>query len=116
MGGIARENKMVLMAVGGMPDHVHLLLSLPSTLSVAKSLQLIKGVSSKWIHETFPELRLFRWQQGYASFSIGISDIMRTKAYIENQQEHHKKKDFKAEVIAFLKRHGIKYDERLLFD
>ena len=59
IGGIARENKMKLMAIGGVVDHIHLLVSLPSTLSIAKAMQLVKGGSSKWIHDSFAEHRLF---------------------------------------------------------
>jgi REP element-mobilizing transposase RayT len=62
MGGIARENDMTALMIGGVEDHVHLLLSLPSTLPIAKALQLIKGASSRWIHETFPNHRGFAWQ------------------------------------------------------
>ena len=62
LGGIARENKMKALSIGGVEDHVHLLLSIPSTLSIAKSVQLLKGNSSKWIHETFPNQRPFEWQ------------------------------------------------------
>jgi len=62
LGGIARENKMKALAVGGVEDHVHMLLSVPSTLSIAKAMQLLKGNSSKWIHETFPDKGLLEWQ------------------------------------------------------
>lgn len=79
-------------------------------------MQLIKGNSSKWIHETFSEHRLFEWQKGYGAFSIGISDVQRTIEYINNQPEHHKKMDFKTEFLAFLKKHEIEYDERYIFD
>ena len=72
IGGIARENKIKLLAAGGVDDHIHLLVSMPSTISIAKAMQLIKGGSSKWIHETFPEHRFFEWQEGYGAFSIGI--------------------------------------------
>ena len=116
IGGIARENKIKLLAAGGVDDHVHLLVSMPSTISISKALQLIKGGSSKWIHETFPEHRLFEWQQGYGAFSIGIGDIERTINYINNQAEHHGKMDFKIEFRAFLKKHGIEYDEQYIFD
>lgn len=116
LGGIARENKMKLLAVGGIENHVHLLVSLPSTLSVAKAIQLIKGGSSKWIHDTFPEHRLFQWQEGYGAFSIGISDTQRTVNYINNQAEHHKRQDFKSEFLAFLQKHEIDYEERYVFD
>src|ERR1017187_6361169 len=72
LGGIARQNQMKAIEVGGVEDHVHILLSLPATMAVAKALQLIKGGSSKWIHETFPEQRAFAWQEpnlniGYTS-------------------------------------------------
>jgi len=116
IGGIARENKIKLLAAGGVDDHVHLLVSMPSTISISKAMQLIKGGSSKWIHETFPEHRLFEWQEGYGAFSIGIGDVERTINYINNQVEHHGKMDFKTEFRAFLKKHGIEYDERYIFD
>lgn len=115
LGGIARENKMVALAVGGVEDHIHILLSLPATISVSKAVQLIKGGASKWIHDTFPEQRQFSWQEGYGAFSIGISDVDRTVAYIENQAEHHKKKDFQSEFLSFLKKHKIEYDERYIW-
>ena len=78
LGGIARENKMKALAVGGVADHVHILVSLPGTLSVAKAIQLLKGNSSKWIHETFPKQAFFGWQEGYGAFSIGVSGIEAT--------------------------------------
>ncbi len=99
LGGIARENKMKALAIGGTEDHVHLLLSLPSTLSVAKAMQLIKGGASKWVHDTFPEHDAFAWQEGYGAFSLGIADLSRTIAYIENQAEHHRRRDFKQEFL-----------------
>ena len=111
LGGIARENKMKTLVVGGVQDHVHVLLSIPSTLSVAKSVQLLKGNSSKWIHETFKEHRDFEWQEGYGAFSIGMSGIEDTAKYINNQAEHHRTMTFKEEVEAFLKKHGMDYVE-----
>ncbi len=116
IGGIVRENKMKLLAAGGVEDHVHLLISMPSTIAVSKAMQLVKGGSSKWIHETFSEHRLFQWQEGYGAFSIGISDVERTVKYINTQAEHHAKMDFKTEFLAFLKKHEIEYDTRYIFD
>jgi REP element-mobilizing transposase RayT len=87
LGGIARENKMKALVVGGVEDHVHVLLSIPSTLSVAKSIQLLKGNSSKWIHDTFKEHWDFEWQKGYGAFSIGISGVEDTTKYIQGQAE-----------------------------
>lgn len=116
LGGIARENKMKLLSAGGIADHVHLLVSMPKTFGIAKAMQLIKGGSSKWIHDTFPEHRLFEWQEGYGAFSIGIGERKRTITYIENQPEHHKKRDFKQEFLLFLDRHEIEYSLNQVFD
>ncbi len=114
LGGIARENGMTALAIGGVADHVHLLLSLPATISVAKAMQLLKGNSSKWLHETFPQLRGCGWQEGYAAFSIGVSGIDETQAYIRGQEEHHRTRSFRDEVEAFLRRHGMDYDASML--
>ena len=115
MGGIARENKMKALAVGGTADHVHILLVLPSTISIAKAIQLIKGGSSKWLSDAFPALRNFAWQEGYGAFSISVSGIDDTVAYIKAQDEHHRKRTFEEEFLAFLKKHGIAYDERYIW-
>jgi putative transposase len=114
LGGVAREKGMKALAVGGVADHVHILLSLPAPVSVAKAMQLLKGNSSKWIHETFPELQSFAWQEGYAAFSIGVSGVSETDAYIRNQEEHHRTKTYREEVMIFLKRHGLPFDEAML--
>jgi REP element-mobilizing transposase RayT len=115
MGGIARESRMKALIVGGIEDHAHVLLSLPSTLSIAKALQTIKGNSSKWVHDTFPVHAAFEWQEGYGAFSISISDVERTIQYINNQQTHHKGQSFQDELRAFLRKHGIEVDERYLW-
>jgi putative transposase len=116
LGGIARQNKMKAIGIGGVENHVHLLLSLPSTLSVAKALQLIKGGSSKWVHETFPQHRLFGWQEKYGAFSVSVSQLDNTLKYIQGQEEHHRKMTFQEEFLALLKKHRIEYDERYLWD
>src|SRR5262249_6667181 len=115
IGGICRENDMKALAVGGVSDHIHVLLSLPSKLALAKAIQLVKGGSSKWIHDTFPKHRDFEWQEGYGAFSIGISQKDKTIEYIANQKKHHRVKTYEAELIAFLKKHDIEYDERFVF-
>lgn len=115
MGGIAREHKMKALAIGGVADHVHLLLSIPSTLSVAKGIQLIKGGASKWVHDTFPSYRHFEWQEGYGAFSVSISHVQETISYINAQETHHQKRGFKEEFVAFLKKHRIEYDERYVW-
>ena len=107
---------MKAIEVGGRPDHVHLLLSLPSTLSIAKALQLIKGGSSKWVHDTFPEHRCFRWQVKYGAFGVSVSQLDKTIQYIKRQEEHHRKMTFQEEFVALLKKHLIDYEERYLWE
>lgn len=115
MGGIARENNMRALEIGGVEDHVHLLLSIPSTLSIAKAMQLIKGGSSKWVHDTIPAHNNFEWQEGYGAFTVGVSQVPDTKVYIANQREHHRTRTFQEEFIAFLEKHGIEYDPRYVW-
>jgi len=115
MCGIARENGLKVLCIGGTDNHIHILLLLDSTTSIAKAIQLIKGGSSKWIHETFPELRLFSWQEGYGAFSIGISNVDETKKYIENQEKHHKKESFRDEYLKFLRKNNIDFNEKYLW-
>src|SRR5690348_4525505 len=109
LGGLARQNKMTLLMVGGAHDHAHVLLSIPPTLCVAKAIQLLKGNSSKWVHETFKGLWHFEWQEGYGAFSIGVSSVKDTMKYIENQAFHHRKMTFKDELEIFLRKHGMQY-------
>src|SRR5207245_1723257 len=112
LGGIAKTNGMTCLATGGTEDHVHLLLALPSKLPIAKAVQLIKGGASKWVHETCPDLSGFSWQEGYGAFTIGISQVERTRTYIQRQAEHHRVQTFEEEFIQFLTTHGIEYDPR----
>jgi putative transposase len=116
MAGIAKQNGILPKCIGGVADHVHLLLGLPTTMAIAKAIQLIKAGSSGWIHNTFPELRNFAWQQGYGAFSIGVAELPETIHYIERQVEHHRARTFKEEYLAFLKRHGGNLDEKYLWD
>jgi len=114
-GGIAKTNRMKMLTAGGTENHVHLLMS-QSTVFIPKVAQLIKGGSSKWIHDTFPALKHFRWQKGYGAFSINVSHVQGTLAYIERQEEHHREVSFKEEFLSFLKKHNIAYDERYIWD
>jgi putative transposase len=116
LGGIARANKMPALAVGGVADHAHVLLSLPATITISKAIQLLKGNSSKWLHEEFSELRSFSWQEGYGAFTIGMSGVGETKNYITTQAEHHRKKTFQEEFRSFLEKHGLPYDNATLWD
>jgi len=114
LGGIARENGMKALEIGGVADHVHLLLSIPASLAVSKAVQLIKGASSHWLKATFPNMIDFAWQDGYAAFTVSQSQLDDVRAYIRSQPEHHRTKTFVEEYRAFLARHHIEYDERYL--
>ena len=116
MGGIARKNGIQPQIIGGIEDHVHMLVLLPKTLSIAKAIQLIKGGSSKWIHDEFPQLKHFAWQIGYGAFSVSLSNKESVVNYIKRQKEHHRKKTFKKEFIEFLEKYNIEYDERYIWD
>ena len=116
MGGVARENHMTARCIGGVADHMHLLISMPTSLAIAKGIQQIKGASSVWMRETFPEVHGFAWQEGYGAFSVSKSHIDETVAYIEGQDEHHRHKSFQEEYLAFLRKHEIDFDERYLWD
>lgn len=115
LGGIARENEMKALEIGGVADHVHMLISIPPTIPISKAMQLIKGGSSKWIHDTFPDQRLFAWQSKYGAFSVSVSQLEAVSTYIRNQQEHHKHQTFSDEFIALLTKHGITYDAQYLW-
>jgi REP element-mobilizing transposase RayT len=115
LGAIARENKMKALCIGGMAEHIHLLIMAPPTMSLSKMVQLLKGGSSKWIHDTFPQMRNFSWQDGYGAFTVSKSQIAEIIQYIEGQREHHRVKTFQEEYLAFLKKHAIEYDERYVW-
>lgn len=103
---------MHALAVGGSDDHVHILLSIPSTINIADAMRIIKSESSRWMHQTRPT---FEWQEGYGAFSIGSSQKGATLAYIASQFEHHQKIDFQSEFMAFLKKNQIEYDPRYIW-
>jgi REP element-mobilizing transposase RayT len=115
VGGLARGLGMRPLRVGGTDNHIHLLLGLPASLSIAKAMQLIKTNSSKWIHET----KLgdtFSWQRGYGAFSVSASDIPRVQDYIDNQAIHHNGLSFEDELLTLLQRYGVDFDARYVFD
>lgn len=116
MGGIARENRMKAVQIGGTEDHVHMLVSMPPSLAPSEAMQRIKGASSAWIKQTFEGLEAFAWQAGYGAFTVGASQVEATVRYILNQETHHANKSFHDEYLAFLERHGVAYDKGRLWD
>jgi len=115
LGGIVRELSGKLLHINGVQDHLHLLVSTPATPSIAEIVRKVKGCSSKWIHETFPERARFEWQSGYGAFSVSQSALSIVARYIQRQKIHHEKRSFRDEFVRLLVRHGIAPDERFLW-
>jgi putative transposase len=112
IAGICKREKLFVHAIGGMEDHIHILLQVPPTLALAKTVRSIKANSSKWIGE---QGHKFSWQKGYAGFSVSASNIPAVIRYIQNQESHHKKMTFDEEFIALLKKHGAEFDPKYVF-
>lgn len=116
IGGIIRAERATLLAIGGMPDHVHLLLRGRTDATLADLMRTVKARSSLWVHQTFPDAATFAWQEGYAAFTVSRSVEPDVKQYIATQAEHHAKRDFKEELLAMLRLHEVEFDERYVFD
>jgi len=115
MTGIVQNNKHKLIAINGMPDHIHILIGMRPTQSISDLMQDIKGSSSKWINQKGFIKGKFEWQEGYGAFSYGKSQVKDVIAYIENQEQHHSKKTFRDEYMDFLKKFDVEYDEQYIF-
>ena len=114
MGGLIRKADGIPEAVGGTSDHIHILVSLGATVALATFVQDIKQTSSGWIHDTMG-VKNFAWQKGYGAFTVSASNCPVVRKYIANQAEHHRTKSFQREYVAFLKKHGVGYDEKYLW-
>ena len=115
VGGILNNHESRLLDAGGTADHVHLLISQSKNISLSALMKDIKKDSSSWIKTKGSEFSNFHWQDGYGAFSIGKSEIPELKKYIASQKEHHRKRTFKEELIEFLDKYGVAYDERYLW-
>ncbi len=111
IAAICQRNEIHVLKIGGMPDHIHLLLQIPAAISLAKTVLAIKSNSSKWANEKGQK---FAWQSGYAAFSVSASIVPAVIRYIENQARHHKKMSFAEEFVALLKKHGVAYDPKFV--
>jgi putative transposase len=115
LGGVINELGGQSLLVNGTLDHAHMLFVQPATLSIANIMGKVKANSSGWVNKRWRNRNHFAWQTGYAAFSVSKSQVDSAKRYIENQEEHHRKVSFQEEVLAFLKKQGVKYDPRYVF-
>jgi putative transposase len=112
MAGIARNHGFLVLANGGMEDHVHLLIQLPPVLALAQAISLLKANSAKWMNE---HGKTFSWQQGYGAFSVSASNLSAVERYIANQERHHRKMTYEQEFEGLLRKHRIPFDPRYVF-
>ncbi|NOY81619.1 MAG: IS200/IS605 family transposase [Kiritimatiellaeota bacterium] len=116
LAGACRAIHSEAYRVGGTDDHVHIACTLPRTLTVSKLLEEIKKSSSAWMKTQGAQYAGFAWQAGYGAFSLGQSQLPILLQYIDKQEEHHRTRTFKEELLEFLERYAIEYDERYLWD
>jgi REP element-mobilizing transposase RayT len=112
LGGILRGQRSVLVEIGGMPDHVHLLVKLRADLAVASAIRVLKSNSSGWINDTRKVEGRFEWQVGYFAVSVSESRVAEVRRYIQRQAEHHARISFRDELVALVEKHRIAWDER----
>jgi REP element-mobilizing transposase RayT len=114
LGGILRNLKSIPLQIGGTSDHIHILCTLPKTMSLADLMEEVKKSSSKWIKSKGPAYSNFFWQDGYGGFSVGWSQINQVKNYITGQKEHHRIVSFIDEYKRLFDENGIEYEEKYL--
>ena len=115
IGSIIKSKQSIPILINGVDNHIHILCVLSKNIALADLLEDVKKYSSSWIKTKGDYYKTFAWQGGYAGFSVSPSLCNKTKKYIENQKEHHKKMTFKEEYLLFLKEYGIEYDETYLW-
>ena len=116
IGGTIKSLKGNSIKINGVSNHIHILATLPKTITLSKYLEEIKRSSSKWIKTKGSNYKSFSWQRGYGAFSVSSYKVDVVKNYIAKQKEHHKSQDFKEEFIKFLDEYKVEYDEQYLWD
>ena len=116
MAGVLKNKESRLLAANGTANHVHLLISQSKNIALSSLIQELKKSTSKWMKTRGTAFKDFHWQNGYAAFSIGESNVGALKQYIARQKEKHQQKSFESEVREFLKKYGIEYDENFMWD
>lgn len=115
ISGIVRNNKHKMIAINGMPDHLHLFIGFHTTQSIADLMRMVKGESSEWINSRKLVVGKFKWQEGYGAFSYGRSQVEKVCQYVLNQKQHHEKKTFVEEYVQLLEIFDIPYEQRYIF-
>jgi REP element-mobilizing transposase RayT len=113
---ICRDLDAETFRVGGIADHLHVVTTLPRTLSQADFVEAMKKTSSKWIKALDPKYTGFFWQRGYGAFSVSPSQLDAVLKYVENQEEHHRTRSFQEEYREFLGKYDVEFDERYVWD
>lgn len=116
MAGILRELGGKALAINGTSDHVHILIMLPPRIALSETLRVLKTNSSRWVNQQPQPENKFEWQERYGAFSVSSSNIEAVIKYIADQETHHKKISFQEELVAFLRRNGIEYDPRFIWE
>jgi REP element-mobilizing transposase RayT len=116
VSGILKGKNQKVFAIGGMSDHIHILISLRPNCMISELVNSVKTNSSKWINSRGFVKGKFNWQEGYGAFSYGQSQLDHVIQYINNQEQHHQKRSFKEEYIELLQRFNVKFEEKYLFD
>lgn len=114
--GIVENKGQKMLAINGMPDHIHFFIGMKPECSLSDLIREVKKSSNEFINENKFVKGKFNWQIGYGAFSYSYSQLTTVIKYIMNQKEHHKKKTFKEEYIAFLKNFNVKYEDKYLFE
>ena len=114
--GIVNGNEQKVYAIGGMPDHIHILVSVKPNIVISNLVRDVKASSSKWINEKGYVIGKFQWQEGFGAFSYAQSQLDTVISYINNQEKHHQKRTFREEYLELLQRFDVAYEEKYLFE
>jgi putative transposase len=115
IAGLIQKENSRLIAIGGIEDHVHLLLGIPLSANLPDLVSKVKANSSRWLRQEIPGANAFRWQTGYGIFTVSTSNLEEVKKYILNQEIHHKGRTFEEEYALLLRKHGVTYNEKYMF-
>jgi putative transposase len=115
IGGTIRRQGGIALEINGVTDHVHVLAKLRQDKALSDVIRDLKAGASGWLHEVFPELRQFAWQNGYGAFTVSATEVASVRRYIANQQAHHQRQSFEDEFVQLLRLHEVEFDQRYLW-